>query len=93
MTPHSLNVFSLIFQPTQAAWRVVFFVAASIYILGATFYLIFASGARQTWDDRRTQPKENLKNVQIMESKAANDGFEPTNVFGIINRTFEDKKV
>ncbi|XP_034241424.1 putative inorganic phosphate cotransporter isoform X1 [Thrips palmi] len=41
-------------RPTQAAWREVFFISAGVYIFCATFYLIFSSGERQSWDDPST---------------------------------------
>ncbi|XP_066917804.1 sialin-like [Clytia hemisphaerica] len=36
---------------TQEEWRVVFFIAASIYLFGLLFYCIFASGEKQEWAD------------------------------------------
>ncbi|XP_034254262.1 putative inorganic phosphate cotransporter isoform X2 [Thrips palmi] len=38
-------------KPTQAAWRVVFFISAAVYAATACFYLVFASGDVQEWDD------------------------------------------
>lgn len=38
-------------QPTQAQWRKVFYIAAAIYIICATFYNLFGSGRRQEWDN------------------------------------------
>lgn len=38
-------------KPTIAQWRIVFVIAACVYIFTATFYNIFASGQRQFWDD------------------------------------------
>ncbi|KAJ1524730.1 hypothetical protein ONE63_009613 [Megalurothrips usitatus] len=38
-------------KPTQAAWRVVFFISAAVYAVTSGFYLIFASGDVQSWDD------------------------------------------
>lgn len=35
----------------MAQWQKVFFVAAAVYIACATFYLVFASGERQPWDN------------------------------------------
>lgn len=32
-------------------WRIVFFIAAIVYIFCATFYNIFGSGKRQAWDN------------------------------------------
>ena len=39
------------FQPTQAQWRIVFFIAAGIYVACGSVYLLFSSGKRQKWDD------------------------------------------
>lgn len=38
-------------RPTQAAWREVFFAASGVYFVCNCFYLIFATGERQPWDD------------------------------------------
>lgn len=38
-------------KPTIAQWRIVFVIAACVYIFTATFYNIFASGTRQPWDN------------------------------------------
>lgn len=38
-------------KPTQGAWRIVFFISAAVYAATACFYLIFASGDVQEWDD------------------------------------------
>ena len=37
------------FQGTQAEWRVVFYLAAAIYLFGAIFFGIFAAGEIQPW--------------------------------------------
>ncbi|KAK7110094.1 sialin-like [Littorina saxatilis] len=34
---------------TRAEWQIVFYVAAAIYLFGAIFYVIFASGVLQPW--------------------------------------------
>ncbi|XP_012942626.1 sialin [Aplysia californica] len=36
-------------RQTRAEWQIVFYVAAAIYIFGAVFYIIFASGELQPW--------------------------------------------
>ncbi|XP_008205224.1 putative inorganic phosphate cotransporter isoform X2 [Nasonia vitripennis] len=50
--------------PTQAKWRIVFVLSAAIYVLCATFYIIFGSGQRQSWDnpDRDSELKEKSDN-------------------------------
>jgi len=30
-------------------WQVIFFLASAIYVAGAVFYLLFASGRQQPW--------------------------------------------
>lgn len=35
----------------MARWRIVFFIAAIVYIACATFYNLFGSGVRQEWDN------------------------------------------
>jgi hypothetical protein len=41
----------LILQPTQAAWRVVFFIAAGVYVVCGGIYVFLSSGERQKWDN------------------------------------------
>lgn len=38
-------------QPTIGQWRIVFSIAAAIYIICAIFYVVFGSGERQKWDN------------------------------------------
>lgn len=38
-------------KPTIAQWQVVFLIASVVYLICATFYLIFGSGVRQPWDN------------------------------------------
>lgn len=38
-------------QPTIGQWRIVFLIAAAIYAICASFYLVFGSGKRQKWDN------------------------------------------
>ncbi len=47
---HYLNV---VLQ-TSSEWHIVFYISASIYMLGCAFYALTASGNRQPW----AQPKE-----------------------------------
>lgn len=58
-------------QPTQAKWRIVFMLSAGVYIVCATFYLIFASGKRQVWDNPDKDVKENKSNLESV--KATNE--------------------
>lgn len=38
-------------KPTIAQWRIVFIIAAIVYVICATFFNIFATGERQKWDN------------------------------------------
>lgn len=38
-----------ILQTDVGQWQIVFYIAAAIYLLGAVFYGIFATGNRQKW--------------------------------------------
>ncbi|KAF7264752.1 hypothetical protein GWI33_022478, partial [Rhynchophorus ferrugineus] len=48
--------------PTAEQWQVVFFIAAGIYLFGALFYGLFASGELQPWAvERNDEDKNDLK--------------------------------
>jgi len=36
-------------QQTVEAWRIVFYIAASVYAFGTVFYALFGSGELQPW--------------------------------------------
>ncbi|XP_051157227.1 putative inorganic phosphate cotransporter isoform X3 [Leptopilina boulardi] len=55
-------------QPTQAKWRIVFMLSAAIYIVCATFYLIFGSGERQAWDNPDKDTNENKSNLEAVKT-------------------------
>lgn len=55
-------------QPTQAAWREVFFLSAAVYIACSTFYQIFGSGVRQPWDNPQKDKVTNKQNPNIEET-------------------------
>ncbi|XP_066595755.1 putative inorganic phosphate cotransporter isoform X2 [Prorops nasuta] len=38
-------------KPTHGKWRTVFLISAGVSIVCATFYIIFGSGKRQSWDN------------------------------------------
>ncbi|XP_029649434.1 sialin [Octopus sinensis] len=45
---------------TQEEWQVVFYISAAVYIFGAIFYFLFASGEIQPWSQKcvsSTEPK------------------------------------
>ncbi|XP_013195802.1 putative inorganic phosphate cotransporter isoform X2 [Amyelois transitella] len=62
-------------RPTQAQWRIVFYIAGGVYIFCATFYNIFGSGQRQEWDnpaqDEAIAKKAADKKAAKIEKKAA----------------------
>jgi ACS family sodium-dependent inorganic phosphate cotransporter-like MFS transporter 6/7/8 len=45
---------------TRESWKVVFIMAASVHLIGVTFYAVFASGELQPWAD---PPVEDMKKV------------------------------
>lgn len=60
-------------KPTQAQWRIVFMVAAFVYIISCTFYIIFASGQRQPWDNPEDDevPEEKRKKIDVESSNGS----------------------
>ncbi|KAL4705916.1 hypothetical protein ACJJTC_017498 [Scirpophaga incertulas] len=54
-------------RPTQAQWRIVFYIAAGVYVFCATFYNVFGSGRRQDWDN----PAEDEANAKKAADKKA----------------------
>uniref|UniRef100_A0AAG5DLK9 Putative inorganic phosphate cotransporter n=1 Tax=Anopheles atroparvus TaxID=41427 RepID=A0AAG5DLK9_ANOAO len=69
-------------KPTIAQWRIVFVIAACVYIFTATFYNIFASGQRQFWDDPETdelqKPSAPIESPEHSEAKGVNNGTNLT---------------
>ena len=51
-------------KPTIAQWQIVFFIAAFVYIFCATFYNIFATGKRQSWDNPQNDLKDSVVAVR-----------------------------
>lgn len=47
-SPFHFNCVFLLHQSAKE-WRTVFFINAAIYLVGGTFYLLFASGEKQPW--------------------------------------------
>ena len=47
-------------RQTRSEWQIVFYVAAAIYLFGAIFYVIFASGVLQPW-----AMKQGVKEQQV----------------------------
>lgn len=62
-------------KPTMAAWQVVFFIAAGVYIFCATFYNLFGSGVRQPWDNVDDDADRSVKlkgNVYALQDRGDN---------------------
>lgn len=57
---------------TQEEWRVVFFIAASIYLFGLLFYASFASGDKQPWADGNQyfDQVDNKEDAELLSSVA-----------------------
>lgn len=55
----------LLFQGTQAEWQIVFYIAAAVYLFGAIFYLVFASGEVQDWVQLCHEPSKQPKIVEV----------------------------
>ncbi|CAL4099549.1 unnamed protein product, partial [Meganyctiphanes norvegica] len=58
---------------TIGAWRKVFYIAAAMYILEGTFYLVFASGEEQSWN-KKNIPKFSGKLASIKSKTDVNSG-------------------
>ncbi|XP_046965584.1 putative inorganic phosphate cotransporter isoform X1 [Vanessa cardui] len=69
-------------KPTQAQWRIVFYIAGGVYIFCATFYNLFGSGRRQEWDnpaeDEAIAKKAAAKKANKQERKANNPNTAET---------------
>ncbi|XP_060519340.1 putative inorganic phosphate cotransporter isoform X2 [Cylas formicarius] len=50
--------------PSIAKWRIVFITAAAVYAFCCSFYVIFGSGKRQSWDQAREESSEEKKKDQ-----------------------------
>ncbi|XP_077289317.1 putative inorganic phosphate cotransporter protein picot isoform X2 [Arctopsyche grandis] len=63
-------------KPTQAQWRIVFFIAAGIYVFCGTFYNIFGAGERQSWDNPENDEANAIKALSKKNKKKgiSNDG-------------------
>lgn len=60
-------------------WRLVFFIAASIYFSGGIFYALFASGKLQPWAEMVGGYSSNLNDVNNETDK--NPQADPTEAF------------
>lgn len=58
-------MFRLNQQPTIGQWRIVFVIAAAIYAICATFYVIFGSGERQKWDNPESDEEKHPQSKAV----------------------------
>jgi hypothetical protein len=50
---------------TSATWRIVFFIAAGIYVVTATIYVIFTSSNLAKWELKKTDGSLETQNSSI----------------------------
>lgn len=48
-------------KPTMGQWQIVFFIAAFVYIICASFYNLFGSGERQWWDNPDNEAEKSVE--------------------------------
>ena len=61
-------------RQTRAEWQLVFYVAAAIYLFGAVFYVIFASGVLEPWACKQEMSADVEVKNQLVDSEAAGKG-------------------
>ncbi|CAG9770536.1 unnamed protein product [Ceutorhynchus assimilis] len=66
--------------PTVEQWRTVYFIAAAIYLFGAVFYGIFASGELQPWAVVKDDDKTSENGID--NGGYAVDKIDSNNLFG-----------
>lgn len=57
----------IMFQTDRSQWRIVFIISSAMFLLSNIFYVIFASGEVQWWNDGYTN-----KNI-VCDEKKKND--------------------
>lgn len=60
-------------------WKIVFFIAAGVYIFCATFFNIFASGERQAWDNPANDAVEETTTTTPIHTNGAANGLHHRN--------------
>ncbi|XP_076823696.1 sialin-like [Clavelina lepadiformis] len=50
-------------NPSQHQWLYVFYIAAAVYVFGAIFYIVFASGVEQEWNRIPSEDEEEERNL------------------------------
>lgn len=63
---------NLFLQPSIAKWRTVFITAGCVYAGCCSFYVLFGSGNRQSWDQppEDDEPKKDRDHPEIMTTTA-----------------------
>ena len=69
----------LLQRQTRTEWQIVFYVAAAIYVFGAIFYIIFASGVLQPWAMKQshTVMLDGTEPTLLSVTKEGRDGAGP----------------
>lgn len=62
----SNNVFVYFFQTDVSLWRTVFIIAACVYIVSDIFFVVFAKGDVQWWNDIKDEKTENVEKNEIV---------------------------
>lgn len=60
-------------------WKIVFFIAAGVYIACATFYNLFGSGVRQPWDNP-SNDAPTVAAIPIRQINGTNNGVQANGV-------------
>lgn len=66
----------------RAQWQIIFYVSAAVSVFGALFFLIFSSGAEQSWAQHHNDFKT-LKHRKI----ASDEDEGLTDVAGLIQKS------
>ncbi|XP_060523968.1 putative inorganic phosphate cotransporter [Cylas formicarius] len=53
-------------QTDGSSWKIIFFVAAGVYVITSTLYAIFASASRQSWDSPMKPNMERIKKASVI---------------------------
>ena len=72
LAPEMVGAFT-VDESTIATWRPVWYVSALIYLIGATFYVIFASGELQPWA-RFESRRNRIENIDDAHAPLLADG-------------------
>jgi len=66
---NAVNISCALFQSAEE-WKIVFYIASAIYLLGAIIYAFCASGERQPW-----AIEEEIQNSSMQKGKDGEDRY------------------